>query len=98
MPAEKIEELSPGGPAKTDGVVITYTEFGITDFPPFDKGRTATHEIGHWLNLYHIWGVLGLDARVRMGLMTHQIRRDLTMAVRSFHMSVATVGQIGICS
>ncbi len=46
----------PGGPAKTDGVVITYTGFGITDFPPFDKGRTATHEIGHWLNLYHIWG------------------------------------------
>ena len=23
---------------------------------PFDKGRTATHEIGHWLNLFHIWG------------------------------------------
>ncbi len=23
---------------------------------PFDRGRTATHEIGHWLNLRHIWG------------------------------------------
>ena len=23
---------------------------------PFDLGRTATHEIGHWLNLFHIWG------------------------------------------
>ena len=23
---------------------------------PFDLGRTATHEIGHWLNLRHIWG------------------------------------------
>lgn len=48
----------PGGPAKTDGVVITYTGFGTTGTarPPFDEGRTATHEIGHWLDLYHIWG------------------------------------------
>ncbi|WP_440947450.1 zinc metalloprotease [Methanosarcina sp. T3] len=48
----------PGGPAGTDGVVITHTGFGTTGTarPPFEKGRTATHEIGHWLNLYHIWG------------------------------------------
>jgi hypothetical protein len=48
----------PGGPADTDGVVIAYTAFGDTGTaaPPFDKGRTATHEIGHWLNLRHIWG------------------------------------------
>ena len=24
--------------------------------PPFDKGRTATHEVGHFLGLRHIWG------------------------------------------
>jgi hypothetical protein len=24
--------------------------------PPFDEGKTAVHEIGHWLNLRHIWG------------------------------------------
>lgn len=48
----------PGGPAETDGVVITYTAFGTTGTAaePFNKGRTATHEIGHWLNLRHIWG------------------------------------------
>ena len=48
----------PGGPAATDGVVVTHTGFGTTGTAaaPFDKGRTATHEIGHWLNLRHIWG------------------------------------------
>jgi Pregnancy-associated plasma protein-A len=48
----------PGGPSATDGVVITHTAFGIngTAAAPFNLGRTATHEIGHWLNLFHIWG------------------------------------------
>ncbi|HPI54281.1 MAG TPA: M43 family zinc metalloprotease, partial [Chitinophagaceae bacterium] len=48
----------PGGAAATDGVVITYTGFGTTGTAaaPFNKGRTATHEVGHWLNLFHIWG------------------------------------------
>ncbi|MEU9118924.1 zinc metalloprotease [Streptomyces sp. NPDC048506] len=48
----------PGGPAATDGVVITHTGFGTngTATAPFNGGRTTTHEIGHWLNLRHIWG------------------------------------------
>jgi hypothetical protein len=48
----------PGGPAETDGVVILQSAFGTvgTAAPPFNLGRTATHEIGHWLNLNHIWG------------------------------------------
>jgi hypothetical protein len=48
----------PGGPAATDGVVIAYRYFGRTGtaVAPFDKGRTATHEVGHWMNLNHIWG------------------------------------------
>jgi len=48
----------PGGPADTDGVVILNTAFGTTGTAkaPFDGGRSATHEIGHWLNLRHIWG------------------------------------------
>ncbi|TWV96861.1 zinc metalloprotease [Chitinophaga pinensis] len=48
----------PGGAAATDGVVIADDCFGNTGTAtaPFNKGRTATHEIGHWLNLRHIWG------------------------------------------
>lgn len=50
--------IPPGGPANTDGVVIHYKYFGTngTATAPYNKGRTATHEIGHWLNLEHIWG------------------------------------------
>jgi hypothetical protein len=46
------------GPAEKDGVVINYTNFGTTGSvsAPYNLGRTATHEIGHWLNLIHIWG------------------------------------------
>jgi len=48
----------PGGPKATDGVVILNTAFGTqgTATAPFDKGRSMTHEVGHWLNLRHIWG------------------------------------------
>ena len=50
----------PGGSASTDGVVIDYQAFGTTANYPmytaFHLGRTATHEIGHWFNLRHIWG------------------------------------------
>jgi len=41
-----------------DGVVIGYRYFGTsgTVQPPYNKGRTTTHEVGHWLNLEHVWG------------------------------------------
>jgi hypothetical protein len=43
----------PGGPPTTDGVVINYLAFGTMGTA---QGRTATHEVGHYLNLRHIWG------------------------------------------
>ena len=48
----------PGSPANKDGVVIKYNVFGTTGTvtAPYNKGRTATHEIGHWLGLRHLWG------------------------------------------
>ncbi len=51
----------PGGGASTDGVVCLYNTVGSVASPapggaPYDRGRTGTHEVGHWLGLYHIWG------------------------------------------
>ncbi len=48
----------PGGSTATDGVVIDNNAFGRTGTvtAPYNKGRTATHEVGHWMNLRHIWG------------------------------------------
>jgi hypothetical protein len=52
----------PGGNPATDGVVILYSAFGSrlkssgTYVSNYDLGRTATHEVGHWMNLRHIWG------------------------------------------
>ncbi len=48
----------PDADPRIDGVVIDPRVFG-TVAPletNFDLGRTATHEIGHWLHLYHIYG------------------------------------------
>ena len=50
-------EGSSGNP-KSDGVVIDYLSFGsignLRD--RYNKGRTTTHEVGHYLGLRHTWG------------------------------------------
>jgi len=42
-----------------DGLVIATRAFGRKSYDPSGKynlGRTTTHEVGHWLDLFHIWG------------------------------------------
>ncbi|WP_339919518.1 zinc metalloprotease [uncultured Flavobacterium sp.] len=48
----------PGGNDSTDGVAIDSKYFGLSGSAnaPYNLGRTATHEVGHWMNLRHIWG------------------------------------------
>lgn len=49
----------PGGIPEEDGVVINYKAFGRTGGnlnKKYNLGRTATHEVGHWFKMTHIWG------------------------------------------
>jgi hypothetical protein len=45
-------------PDSLDGVVVDYRAFGNTGtlYNYYKKGRTTTHEIGHFFGLFHIWG------------------------------------------
>jgi hypothetical protein len=51
------------GAANTDGVVGSFDVFGSNNFgasfilaAPYNKGRTMSHEVGHFFGLRHIWG------------------------------------------
>jgi len=47
----------PGGSSSTDGVVMRSDVVGSIGTAGWNNdGRTLTHEVGHWLNLRHIWG------------------------------------------
>lgn len=45
-----------------DGVVIGYRYVGYNSNGQYDKGRTATHEVGHYLGLEHVWGQGGCSS------------------------------------
>lgn len=51
---------SPGALPERDGVVLHYRTVGTAPYNnslwAYNKGRTGTHEVGHWLGLKHIWG------------------------------------------
>jgi hypothetical protein len=63
----------PGGAAATDGVVIDNNAFGNTGHvtAPYNLGRTATHEVGHWMNLRHIWGDANCGSDIVSDTPTH---------------------------
>jgi Pregnancy-associated plasma protein-A/Secretion system C-terminal sorting domain len=48
----------PGGPVNTDGIVIDYRMFGLGGkrASAYNEGKTLTHLVGNYLNLYPIWG------------------------------------------
>lgn len=47
----------PGGDLSKDGIVLGFNVFGAEGgMSGFNMGKTAVHEVGHWLNLKHIWG------------------------------------------
>ena len=48
----------PGASSWRDGVVVDVKCFGVSkkNNKNFNKGRTCTHEVGHYLDLIHIWG------------------------------------------
>lgn len=66
----------PGCATDNDGVVIAASAFGtINTAAPYHLGRTAVHEVGHWLGLKHIWGDTycgddGVDDTPRQGNFT----------------------------
>jgi hypothetical protein len=63
----------PGGASATDGVVIDSKYFGLSGSgsAPYNLGRTATHEVGHWMNLRHIWGDANCGSDLVSDTLTH---------------------------
>ncbi|TAL40891.1 MAG: zinc metalloprotease, partial [Chitinophagaceae bacterium] len=47
----------PGGDSGKEGIVLSYQVVGYGGaHAQYGMGRTCVHEVGHWLNLKHLWG------------------------------------------
>lgn len=79
LPPGLLGNASPPGSTEFDGVALDFMNVGNlgTAVEPYDRGRTATHEIGHWLGLGHLWGATG-DCESDDGL------EDTTNMTRTF--------------
>ena len=52
--------LTSNGAPYPEGIVIDYATLpGVSATGRYNAGRTATHEIGHYLGLVHVWGDMG---------------------------------------
>ena len=49
-------------PDHEQGIVVGYSYFGHTEHDKYNMGKTAVHELGHYLNLKHPWGIGGCDS------------------------------------
>lgn len=49
-------------PDHEQGLVVGDSYFGYSDHAIYNMGKTAIHEIGHYLNLKHPWGIGGCDS------------------------------------
>jgi hypothetical protein len=81
----------PGSSASTDGVVIGYKWFGRNGSAifPYNKGRTTTHEVGHWLGLKHIWGDDGGSCSGSDGIADTPNQGDLNFGCPSYPLTDA---------
>lgn len=75
-----------GYPEEQEGVAIQYNAFGTTGNISniYNLGRTATHEIGHYFGLKHIWGDDNGTCTVDDGIADTPLQGDNTFGCPSF--------------